>query len=160
VETATFYTVSWRRNVPGANWTNATVSGAATSFQIPGLTAGSWQFRVRSRCGTVFGAWSATANFVFGAAGRWAQTETEMTAEMTAYPNPNKGDFELRLSGSADATGELSLFDASGRLVFQKRFVPENGAVEVRAGLAVAGTYRLVWKTQNNQKFATVVVAR
>ena len=160
VAAATFYTVSWRLNAPGANWINATVSGATTSFNIPGLQPGrSYQFRIRSRCGTIFGVWSPNFNFSTGAAGRLAQAD-EPAAEMVAYPNPNRGDFELKVTGLADAPGELWLWDGTGRLVFRQNYTPENGRIEVNSAFTVSGIYQLVWRTEHGDRSARITVAR
>ncbi|MDW8333551.1 MAG: hypothetical protein RMM53_04975, partial [Bacteroidia bacterium] len=66
-------------------------------------------------------------------------------------------EFVLRLHGWADAPGELSLWDPSGRLIFHEKLVPQNGRLEIKRILA-SGVYQLVWRTASGRQSTKITI--
>jgi hypothetical protein len=79
---------------------------------------------------------------------------------MVAYPNPNRGTFELKLTGKADAPGELRLWDPTGKLVCAEAVTPQNGKIEIRLNAAAWGVYRLLWRTDKAENRAAITVVK
>jgi hypothetical protein len=83
---------------------------------ITGLTcATDYQWKVRSNCGGVFSAFSATSTFTTAA----CRTDdmAEVSAEITLYPNPTSDFMYIDFNSDSDAEILLSVTDMAGRVI-------------------------------------------
>jgi len=103
---------------------------------------------------------SATFTFTT-AASREAQIASEsVVQEFRVYPNPNRGLFSVLFDAQESGTVELSVLDATGRAVYNRTVVTQNGKNELPIDLAqqAAGVYLLHFKQGQNLRTVKVIV--
>lgn len=125
----------------------APLSGTSTSDTVhtvsnllPGTT---YYFHVRSQCGA-------------GGISEWA-TILFHTAGIEVYPNPVRNTITINLYGVSGGNGQLSLYDAAGKLV-RKIVLTNNTTTMDMRGLA-AGVYMMTYNDGKN-KYRVRVVKR
>lgn len=72
------------------------------------------------------------------------------------YPNPSRGTFRLKLT-SKYKNADVTIFDASGKLVFQKEDVTSNDDLNTNL---TTGVYVLVAKNNGDQIFTSKVIIK
>ena len=75
--------------------------------------------------------------------------------DLTAFPNPSTGDFNISLSGSVVAT-TAELYDLRGRLVFS-RYNIDSGTFDISLS-QTAGIYLLLVRGNEGQIFTEQLV--
>ncbi len=80
---------------------------------------------------------------------------TTLTNEMNVYPNPAAGKLFVYTVG---ATGTLTLYDVTGRVVAQK--VVESSVTDFETGVIAPGGYNMVWRSTDGMEAATKVVIK
>lgn len=80
-------------------------------------------------------------------------------ASLNAYPNPTKGNLTVEISNSLVSEGDLSLYNALGQMIMEKKVIMANGnASEVLDLRTIAiGVYTLTFQTSNGQIVQKVV---
>lgn len=126
VNGATGYQVSWRKDVNQNPWTTVILNNPNTKlFNVTNLMKNTrYCFRVRARCGNVFSPFSDTVCISTLAR---SESNLENKANISVYPNPNKGDFSIIFDSEVDASALLQIFDATGRMIVDKTVDAVNG---------------------------------
>ena len=82
-----------------------------------------------------------------------------MVDDYTIFPNPNNGNFTIRLNQNDEQQGLLNIYNSAGKLVYSKQVRYSDGIISVpNAGLS-KGTYFLQIITKGQQAFQTLFVA-
>lgn len=126
--TASTNPVQWQvdyKKSSSSSWKSVVLSGAVRSVNIASLSASqTYNWRIKALCGKTWTSYSTAINFTTLASGTvtFAQPlpETEtLSAGLQLYPNPNNGQFIIRLSvpGEINATAKIQLIDVLGRIV-------------------------------------------
>jgi hypothetical protein len=124
-ENITAHTIRWK--IAGTTRWNTRVFGAnVREIIIPGLKPGStYDVRVTSICGNIESeAWLGQFNT--------ATAKAEIIAEniehnLSVYPNPTSGSFEVKLNGYESNRGQLRMVDLTGKVVFTQHLTVEEG---------------------------------
>ena len=84
-----------------------------------------------------------------------------MIVKLTASPNPTTGFFKITVPSTMQSAFRMHIYDAAGRLVFEKRFNIQTGTRELPMNITrmPAGTYQVVCEDEN-YKFVTRVIKR
>lgn len=121
------------------------LSGTSTSDTVhtvsnllPGTT---YYFHVRTQCGA-------------GGISEWA-TILFHTAGIEVYPNPVRNTITINLYGVSGGNGQMSLYDAAGKLVRKIVLTNNTTAMDMR-GLA-AGVYMMTYNDGKNKYMVRVV---
>jgi hypothetical protein len=129
---ATNYTLRYRQSGT-TTWT--TVNTTATSIVRTGLLCGTtYQYQIRTRCGSTWSAYSATRNFTTTGCNREMESLTEPMDGVSAFvmklfPNPAQNQVQVELPAFRDGVGiTVQLFDISGKLLLQENLAPNDSA--------------------------------
>jgi hypothetical protein len=157
-----FWTPMWRLNEPGAVWVNATISGVFNSFTLPAdlLPGRNYQFRIRSRCGTVINTPSTPVGFFTScAAGRLAENAGRADDEFVVYPNPTDGEVQVRFS-AAEGRAVVKVHDLSGKIVaqFERETMVGRNVFNFALPETAKGTYVLSLETGKDTRQAKLTV--
>ncbi len=171
--TATTNPTQWQvryRRTGGAWVTLISVPGGARSYEVRNFSCNtSYEWQVRSICGTTPNQYDKTAFFTTNAcatATRSATTTNESSEEVIktqvetkAWPNPTHGSFTLsvKLDKTTTQTASIKMIDMAGRVVYQENTTIANGQLQKQmnmpAGLG-AGLYIVMVTTgENTQQF-------
>ncbi len=146
IPSATGYVISWRRTqVVAAPWVSVSLTSPSLSqFVINNLLPGTgYEVRIRSRCGSDLSPWSPSVAFQTQSL-REALAATSALDRLSVYPNPSKGDFVVDLELNSAAEVDLTILDASGRVVETLRQRLAAGSYQLPVQLRVAaGMYLL-----------------
>jgi hypothetical protein len=146
-----------------------TVCGDILEQTISGLASNTeYQFRVRTICGpcpvtpnSILSNWSAFYSF------RTLQLrkgEVEMmenpTADLTVYPNPNKGNFALSFNANEDGQAEILVMDVTGRIVYRQTVNVSAGINELPIELVnvTSGLYSLRFRIGTVEQTSKIIV--
>lgn len=114
-----------------------------------------YAFRVKTVCYDILGEITAPSEwYYFTTLGRIGTTE----AAITMYPNPNAGQFTLQISDYSDNAFELYVFDAMGKIVYNKSIQIDNANYSEQINLenVASGIYQV--KLLNNDAQITYPV--
>ncbi|MFN0275798.1 MAG: fibronectin type III domain-containing protein [Chitinophagales bacterium] len=124
VSGATKYTIQYRPTGTTA-WLKKSSTG--TSKNLTGLTAATtYQYRVRTMCGTTTSPYSAIQTFTtLTLKGGTVPPETlnpdeQHVTKMGVYPNPNGGEFQLVIMHVHQDEVLVEVFNISGQRIFEK----------------------------------------
>lgn len=98
--------------------------------------------------------------YSFGPGVPTAIEEVNNIAKLGVYPNPNQGVFNVNLSTTQPEEIQLSLFDMSGRTIWQCAPVNVSGAytTTINLGNLEAGAYLLQTKSGTESKIEKIVI--
>ncbi len=75
------------------------------------------------------------------------------------YPNPNNGQFTLGLASGTQEKVQVSVFDLSGRLVYEKEFEPSNSfEKQINLGNVQSGVYLMNISSGNSNTTKKLIV--
>jgi hypothetical protein len=79
-----------------------------------------------------------------------------VTAKLFVYPNPNKGDFQIRFYTTNAAAYSISIYDAKGSMVFQKSYSLSVPYQQMDADIQKhgSGVYQVVLHDKSGKKLA------
>jgi hypothetical protein len=85
---------------------------------------------------------------------------SKQVTELTAYPNPTAGLFNLQLPTGTQGPLSLRVYDNAGKMIMQKKLTIQAGTRELPVDISnmAAGYYRV--SCENNNKINTVSVLR
>ncbi|TXB68402.1 T9SS type A sorting domain-containing protein [Phaeodactylibacter luteus] len=128
------------------SWDN----GAATE-DLDGLAPGTYRVTVTDESGCLS---EATA-----VVGQLTAVEALLaTDEVTVFPNPAAGTFQVRFGGLA--VQQVQVFDASGQLVYNRRVGQAPGVLQIALPFAPAGVYTVVARTADGIARKPLLLAR
>ena len=142
-------------------WT--TLSGlTGTSFTLGGLQPGTtYEVEVRYSClgGAPVSAWSARATFATPSA-RENIADDSAKAELTVYPNPNRGSFSVSCSVAEAGAARLALYDAKGAAVWRgtRDVSAGENTLKIDAGDLPSGVYLLEARQNGARQTVKVVI--
>jgi hypothetical protein len=89
-----------------------------------------------------------------------AEVETEIS--LLAYPNPNTGQFRLKLTGFTNGNATVQIIDGNGKLASQRNIVITSSEEEFAFNLRslAAGVYQVRVVSGENVKVTRIVIAR
>ncbi len=136
--TAPVNPVQWQvdyKKSSSSSWKSLLLSGAVRSINISSLSSNqTYNWRIRAMCGKTWTSYSSTINFTTLSSNNLAsqnlaqpsQEEGNSSATLQLYPNPNNGQFVIRLNVQKEINGNanIQLVDMLGRIVHS-----ENGNV-------------------------------
>jgi hypothetical protein len=134
-----------------------------TSYTINGLVSGGQYFvRVIARCSNLandVSLPSVTLLFATSLA-KDAETAADLAINITVYPNPNNGTFNVSFNSSEAGDAKITLMDLSGRVIYEKLFNVEVGNNELPIELQAytAGAYVLQLKQGNERQTVKVIL--
>lgn len=116
------------------NWSMVSISGPATSVDIPGLKSGYYECRVRSKCQnkpSVVSDYSAITSFYIPVLREGEENMSTMAAdetfpELTLYPNPANEQLTLNFKMNA-STVQLQVFDITGKMLITQMLTTSTG---------------------------------
>jgi len=160
---ATGFVVAWRRTVIGSPWITVSVGSAtATTFALSNLVpGGSSQLRIRTRCGSTSSPWTNVVRFT------QPTTRDDMALSgidwgVSVYPNPNRGQFTIRLTDApADAISggtRLEVSDLSGRAVWSGDWTTGSSETAVDLPEVASGLYILRVVTADRTEVHKLVI--
>ncbi len=84
-----------------------------------------------------------------------------MIVKLSVAPNPTTGFFRILVPANIQSSFKMNIYDAGGRLVFEKKFNLQSGTREIPMDITrmAAGNYQLVCEDDNN-KFVTRILKR
>ena len=84
----------------------------------------------------------------------------ELDSELSIYPNPSKGMFNISFEGKKDQTIEISIINYLGQIVFFEELKDYNGRYKkpINLGKNANGIYQLRIKTNNEILSRKIVV--
>jgi hypothetical protein len=84
-----------------------------------------------------------------------------MIVKLSVYPNPTTGFFKIQVPSTIQSSFRMNIYDAAGRLVFEKRFELQYGIQDLPVDISrmPAGNYQLVCE-DDNTKFVTRILKR
>jgi hypothetical protein len=119
--------VEYKSTAPGSKWIDPPLlNGAARSLTISGLKANqTYQWHIGAMCGKSWTTYSATVGFKTVSSNtatvNYAQplAEEDNSSVLQLYPNPNNGQFIIRLHTAGETSGDakIQLIDVLGRVV-------------------------------------------
>jgi hypothetical protein len=73
---------------------------------------------------------------------------TDITGGMSIYPNPNSGNFKVRVQDVSSGNLVVQIYDLTGRQVYYETDIEEkSGEIEVSANRLASGIYTLSVKS-------------
>jgi PKD repeat protein len=124
-ENITAHTIRWK--LAGTNRWNTRVFGANVRAIItPGLRPGStYDVRVTGICGNIESEpWFGQFNTATAKAEIIAD---DLEYDLSVYPNPTSGSFEVKLNGYESNQGQLRIIDLTGKVAFSQQLNVEEG---------------------------------
>lgn len=138
---ANTYTVSYRKS-GGSGWKDITVQSLTTSIEITELVRQTrYAIRIRANCATVQSPWS----FTYTMATQPREGMNELAENLSVYPNPTRGEFNVQFSAEEMTNVRLELVDVSGRVLMDSRHqaLPGSNNIPVMLNDVSAGVYML-----------------
>jgi hypothetical protein len=89
-----------------------------------------YEVQAASVCSGVSSAWSATLRINTFLSGSRSAGLAETISLATLYPNPNKGQFQLRLESKASTLAQLRVLDMNGKVNYAQEMNLEEGVNE------------------------------
>jgi hypothetical protein len=86
--------------------------------------------------------------------------QEQSQGDIDLYPNPTTGQFVLNLPGNSDKSAHVSLFDITGRMVFDKTFQYSGNTLTIDPGQLSTGIYVVKVYSENFSKSVKLVVDR
>ena len=162
--------VQYKKIVTGSKWTTLTLPGTARSVTIHSLSEDqSYQWHIRAKCGTTWTAYGEAEKFETRQDEDWYANkvgspakEEATSSRLQVYPNPNKGQFTLRLNNSSGAKAEVLLMDASGAVVERREVLLTAGSqiLNFNLGNKATGLYLVKLISEDCVQTAKFVVQR
>lgn len=118
----------------------------ALSGLLPNTT---YEFEVRAICGDncagTPSSWTATRTFTTLFFNRTVAEEAVAATNLTVYPNPNNGSFNVSFNATSEATASIELVDVTGRVAMNRAYEVSEGAniVPVELNGFASGVYIL-----------------
>lgn len=143
-----------------------TVSVAATAeltqfHPLTGLTPGTrYEVRVTAVCPGGNSPASVIRRFVTLSAGKFGETELTFDDNVSVYPNPSRGLFNIAFNAAWESQVQVSLFDLTGRNVLNQSFsvVEGHNVVDVDATRLGAGLYVLKFDSDGHTQTVKVSI--
>ena len=96
-----------------------------------------------------------------GSSGEVVGVEQEQSqADINLYPNPTTGQFVLHLPGNSGKSTHVSLFDITGRMVFDKTYHDSGNTLTIDSGQLSTGIYVVKVYSENFSKSIKLLVDR
>jgi hypothetical protein len=161
------YRVQYKLSTATTYTNTAPLSTTATSFVLTGLTAGStYNWRVRSFCGTTFGPYGIGPAFTLtnmlantvGERGAFVNDGSEpwIDEQLDIYPNPTDQNVNiLYVNEAAAQKGRLRITDILGRVVLEKEIdlVSGENLLELNTAQYAIGQYYVSIYTGIDRQF-------
>ncbi|MDW8157638.1 MAG: SBBP repeat-containing protein [Bacteroidia bacterium] len=165
VPTAICYALSYRA-VGESNWIDVLIPGTSnTSYQINNLVTGrNYEVYLRSICGSCSltgGNLSLPSNILtFTPQQARLQSGGWVQSDVTIYPNPSNGVFQVRYVLDKESVGRVSLVDLSGKVVFEQQVYLNEGENEISLEIPQAqkGVYLLRLQVDDQVYSAKVMI--
>jgi len=152
------YVVSYRE-VPGNFYITTFVQPTESSFEITGLKATStYHVRVLTVC--VPGDNSPFTLEIPFMTLRLSDNATATMSDLSLYPNPTRGDVNIRFNTTTTEPATIHVFDVTGRKIATQTITPTQGENEMRLDLTgnAAGVYMLRFSQGSMNQTVKVVV--
>jgi hypothetical protein len=108
-------------------WTQETLDVNVRTFNLTGLRSGAtYEVRVMANCTDFASDWSSPVNFRT-LSGKEGDISVENPVQLSIYPNPNKGTFEIQWSGADDALLTFRLTDLLGKTLWTNQVQTSEG---------------------------------
>jgi hypothetical protein len=157
---ASSYTLQWR--LLGLNTWN-TISGiTATRRAVTGLTCNTaYQFRVRAICSTgTASPYSVISTFSTLGCTREGVSSDFTASDLSLYPNPNNGNFNLNFVAEGAGSATLFVADLTGKTVTNQTITLTEGENNIPVSLdgVVPGIYLVRFTVGENTFTQKVIV--
>jgi hypothetical protein len=85
----------------------------------------------------------------------------KLVVKISAYPNPTSGFFRVQIPTALSSSFALKVYDAAGKLLFDKKYSLQNGATDIPVDMTrmPGGYYEVVCEDKEN-KYTTRVLKR
>lgn len=165
------YTLQYRQLNPNSAWSTK-VNLGPNAFLLTGLSANTtYQVRVRSRCPApnpaIISAWTfftfVTPSLPMGLVGSLEGTsEAANPDELMVYPNPGRGDFQLRLEANVEESVVVQVTDGFGKTWRQVNWMLAEGLNLNGIDLTdlVAGVYHISIQTADRLYSKKVIILK
>jgi hypothetical protein len=164
---ATSYVLQWREDRFGQPWTSLEVPSSTLTQTITNLNpAGRYLLRIRTTCvGGLNSAFSPVSTVLLLARESeeaiQSANESADVLSYSVYPNPNKGDFMVRLNSIPTVKEiDIRIYGMDGRLYYQQTLHPELGLTEIPIQLEsiAGGVYLLAIRAGSTQQQTRLMV--
>jgi hypothetical protein len=83
----------------------------------------------------------------------------KLITQLTAFPNPTAGVFNIKLSAQNAATADIKIYNATGMLMLQQKQQLRQGTntILMDIGRFAAGTYQLVCEGENSKQTISII---
>jgi parallel beta-helix repeat protein len=143
------------------------VSGPDAGYGFGGLSAGTYQLRLKDARGCESAIVSRAVRIVYGApcsgsmVGSSVPDQTLISSQevLSVYPNPTRGRFRLLLMNSSSIQTEFSILSGEGRLVQKRQLkVDRNGFIDFDLSGKPKGLYYIKAVNSNGTKTSRVIL--
>ncbi len=163
----TQWQIQYKRAIPDSPWVSIKLNGSARSVNIFSLTSNqTYKWRIRSKCGTTWNAYSAIVSFKTLAALQSislnSTTTENLSSSLLLYPNPSKGEATIQYNSIRNEKIQLKVFDITGRVVFITTALSIKGMNTYHLNLShfAGGIYYLELSNNNERGRIKFVIER
>lgn len=131
-----------------------------TQFTAVGLTPNRlYEVRVRANCNFGTGSWSNVVRFKT-TNGKTESDALDAFQNISIYPNPNRGIFNIQFEMNTTADLFFKLYDVTGKVILENKALCQIGENNIPIDLPnqAAGIYFLQMNLENNTKYIKVVI--
>jgi hypothetical protein len=163
IAAASSYNLEYRR-FGTTNFSSISVQATNAAVQqqlITGLTPGTrYEVRVTAICAGGNSNPSVIRRFQTLAGGKTGNVDIEFDDDISVYPNPGRGLLNLAFYGPWESQARVSIFDLTGRNVYQQTFNVGEGEnlVEVDATSLGSGLYILKFESDTHSRTTKIVI--